>query len=185
DITDVRLSIDCERNVLPQIQLQLSHVEEGLSGCRVVWKRIWQIAGMTFAPESIHHQVNKLHDWIIVELPHQQFIQFLKSSLEFGVIISRLNKVCFCTIGFSNLDQGNLFLQEVWQSKSAGLELRIRHLNTKGNSQVVPFSSVQGQVEYRIEIEFSGRRLDITPITTNVQDVNEGKRSSTPMCKKS
>src|SRR6476620_1547055 len=111
---------------------------------------------MTFAPKSVHHQVDKLHEWIVVELLREQLIQFFEGRLESRVIIFRLNKVSLYTVGFSNLDQWNLLLEKVRKSKLARLEFCIRHLNAKRNSQVVSFRSIQRQIEHRTEIELPG-----------------------------
>jgi len=102
-------------------------------GGEIVGKRIGQIARVTFAPEPIHHEIDKFHQRLVVKLTCQQLVQFLKGTLKSGVVISGFDKVCVSTIRPPDFHKRNLFLKKIRESKLLGLKLCIGHLNAKGN----------------------------------------------------
>src|SRR5450631_1265056 len=88
DVTDVRLRVHRERRLLPCIELPRRHVYEGSLRGHVVGKRIGKIAGVSFAPEPVLHQVHPFNQWIAFKLCCQWIIQFSKCFLKFGMIVA-------------------------------------------------------------------------------------------------
>src|ERR1051325_7219317 len=176
DIADIRLRVHGQRHLLPKLQLEFCHIEKSSGRGGVIRERTRKIAGVSFAPKPVHHQVDELHQRVVIKLLDQQLIQLFERALKLRMIVARLDEVSLSAIGLADLHERNLFLEEVGQRKALRLAFCVRHLNAKCYAEVVTFSGVECQREHRMELKFARRRLDVAPVTTNVKQIDKWQR---------
>ena len=131
---------------------------------------------MTFSPEPVHHQVDILHERVVIKLCGEQLIYFFEGALKCWMIIAWLDELVTAIRGYlSDLYERNLLLEKIRQSKATGLTRGVRHLNAKANAQVVAFGGIQSQFEYWVEIQPARMCLHVPPVTPDVENINKGQ----------
>jgi hypothetical protein len=146
DAADVGLRVHDQRDLRPGLHLTPRHLQEGALGHRAIRDRALPVAGVSFAPEAVHHQVGELHQHVAVELGGQQGVELRERALELGVVVPGLHPG-WPRPGVAALQRGqrDLRLQEVRQGQARGLDLRIRELHAERHPQPVPARGIEGR----------------------------------------
>ena len=71
DVADIRLRIDREGRFLPGVELTRRHVHESSLRRDIVRERIGKVAGVSFAPEPVLHQIHPFDQGIALKLCRQ------------------------------------------------------------------------------------------------------------------
>src|SRR5262249_30203185 len=130
-------------------------------------------------PEAVHHQVHELQVRIAIEARCKQLVQLGKSLLKLRRVIAwfvevEIDAVCLRLV--PNIHDGNSFAQEVRQRQFLRLDIRTRKLDSKPSPKIVTLGRVEGRFPNRRQLQSAGTRLQIAPVTANVQHVHEWQR---------
>ena len=129
---------------------------------------------MSFAPESVLHQVHPFDQGIALELGRKQIVQLRECLLKFGMVIARLSKLGVAPFrDASDFHQRNSLAQECRKGNLLRLERIVRQLNSKCDAKSLALGRVHRQGPYRIKIEPSGTRLHVAPIAADVENIDE------------
>src|SRR5882672_828682 len=93
NVADIRLGVDGDRCLLPRVELPPGHGDRRSVRGNVIGERIWIVARVTFAPESVLHQVHPFDQRISLELGGQQGVQLSKRFLKLRMVVTRLAKL--------------------------------------------------------------------------------------------
>src|SRR5882762_2200469 len=94
------------------------------------------------------------------------------------MIIARLDGIEFPAVApeLTDLGQRHPVVQKIRHRNLSGLNFRIRKLHAERYSQAAPLGRVKRQLPDGMQIELAGPALHVTPVTANVQDIDERKR---------
>src|SRR4029077_19424803 len=94
--------------------------------------------------------------------------------LKFGMVITRLTVFARAlSRDLSDRHQRHAISEEFRQSNLFGLEGCVRKLDAEGNSKTLALRGVQRKLPNRFQIEPARARLNISPIATDVENIDK------------
>jgi len=133
---------------------------------------------VAFPPEAVLHQVHPFDERIGIELRRQQFVQLAKSLLKFRMIVARLDGVerASAALELADLGQRHAIVQKVRHGDLFRLDLGIRELYAEPDAQAALLGGVERELPDGMQVEAAGTALDVAPVATDVEHVDEGQR---------